>query len=94
MEHKTKEVVPEHEKEVITHTTCDICKRSDDRKTTRDYCDIDETEVSFNDVEMSYPECGSGTRYTYDICHDCFKEKLIPTLAELGAEPRVEEWDW
>ena len=91
MEHKVSQVVPEHTKEVISHKTCDICKRSDKGK---DSCDIDEAEVSFRDVEMSYPECGSGTTYSYDICHECFKEKVMHALSELGAEPKVEEWDY
>lgn len=91
MKHKEIKVVPETTKEVTTHTTCDICKRSDSGTGA---CDIDETEVSFREVDYSYPECGAGRTYSFDICHDCFKEKIIPLLSELGAEPRIEEWDY
>ena len=91
MEHKVKKIVPESVKEVVSHTTCDICKRSDHGK---DMCDIDETTISYRDVEMAYPECGKGTTYSYDICDECFEEKVMPALSELGAEPTIEEWDY
>ncbi len=88
MQHKKFMLIPEKKVEVVTHKTCDICKRSDD------CCDIDETAVSFRDVKMAFPECGSGRNYSYDICHDCFKQKLIPALRELGAEPSVTDWEY
>ena len=91
MEHKVKQIVPEHMEEVISHRTCDICNRSNRGK---DSCEIEETEISFREVEMSYPECGNGITYSYDICHECFKEKVMPALGVLGAEPKEEEWDY
>jgi hypothetical protein len=94
MKHKIKETVPEHQKEIISHTTCDICKRSDRRSHGKDTCDIHETEIMFRDVEMNYPECGNGTTYSYDICHECFVEKVMPALSDLGAEPTIAEWDY
>jgi len=91
MRHKVNKIIPESAKMVVSHTTCDICKRSNRGKGS---CDLSETEISFRDVETSYPECGNGTTYTFDICHQCFSEKLIPALSELGAEPTIEEWDY
>lgn len=90
MEHKESKRIPEHMKESITHKSCDICKRLD---IGRDRCKMDETDVSFRDVEYSYPECSKWKTYSYDICHDCFEGKLMPALSELGAEPRIEEYD-
>ena len=94
MKHKIKELVPEHEKEITSHTTCDICKRSNKRNPRMDHCETDETEISFRDVEFAHSDCGRGTTYSYDICHDCFAEKVIPALSDLGAEPTIEEWDY
>jgi len=91
MKHTKTEVIPEHTEEVVTHTTCDICKRSSKGK---DRCEFGDTDIMFRDVEMTHPECGNGTTYSYDICHDCFRDKVIPALKELGAEPTVEDWDY
>lgn len=94
MKHTEKVIVPEHTKKVISHRTCDICKRPNDAKYGKDICELDETEISFRDVEVSLPECSNGTTYNYDICHTCFVDKVMPMLADLGAEPTVEEWDY
>jgi hypothetical protein len=94
MKHYKEVEIPASKKQKQTHASCDICKRSDERNPRVDYCDIDETEISFRDVEMAFPECGKGKTYSYDICHDCFAEKVIPALSDLGAEPAVEEWDY
>lgn len=92
MEHKTKKVIPEHEKEIVSHTTCDICKRSN--KHGKDRCDISETEINYRVVDYLFPECGGGTNYRYDICHECFVDKVMPALSDLGAVPTIEEWDY
>ena len=51
-------------------------------------------EIEYNDVESSYPESGCGIKYTYDICEECFVNKVIPALSNLGAEPAAKKWDY
>ncbi len=91
MKHKKIEIIPAHPEETVSHLSCDICKRLTKGKGS---CDINETEISFKDVEMAYPECGKGTTYSYDICHECFVKKVMTALSELGAEPTITEWDY
>jgi hypothetical protein len=55
--------------------------------------DIDRTEISY-ESGSSFPEGGSSEIISYDICPDCFMEKLIPWLKSQGAEGHVEEIDW
>ena len=93
MKHKKTKLMPAHKTEVVTHLTCDICKRSNAHE-AKDWCDLSETDVSFRDVEMDYPECGHGTAYSYHICCECFKDKLMPALSALGAEPTEEKYDY
>ena len=92
MKHMKTEIIPETKKDSLSHTTCDICGGSDE--SIKDNCDFDNVEIEYNDVDHSYPECGSGTKYTYDICEECFVSKVIPSMLELGATPHTEDWDY
>jgi len=95
MKHNIEKIIPEKKVTVVDFKTCDICKRPDRASTSRvDTCDLDNVEIEYNDVECRYPECGSGEKYIYDICEECFKEKVIPALCALGAEPSIEPWDY
>ena len=42
----------------------------------------------------SYPDNGSTTELSYDICGNCFKNKLMVWLESQGAKPQREEKDW
>jgi len=75
-----------------TITTCDICGGTDEHINDSPECDFTNTEIEFKDYEIDYPECQSGVNYTYDICHDCFKDKLMVVLSVLGAEPTAEDF--
>jgi hypothetical protein len=71
---------------------CDICKRkfSDDWNATG--YQVLESEVSLR-AGSSYPEGGIGENIEFDICPDCFRDKLVPFLRSLGASPTVEAWN-
>jgi len=60
---------------------------------TRGGFEICETEISFSEGE-SYPEGGSKTTLSFDICPKCFEEKLIPWAKSQGAEVTEVESDW
>ena len=97
MKHTHAVTIPERREEKVSHVTCDICKRSDDTNvnhiTNSGHCDFDNVEIEFNDIEMNYPECANGTIYSYDICQECFVNKVMPALLGMGAKPTVKEWD-
>jgi hypothetical protein len=80
--------------QLVVSITCDICKRTDkgDNWTNREY-NIAETEIRLEEGN-SYPEGGAKTVTTFDVCPDCFKNKLVPLMATLGAVPAVVETDW
>jgi hypothetical protein len=82
------------EEEITESITCDICKRTFAGDVwEKKFYTVLETQVSMK-TGVSYPEGGSGEKLTFDICPTCFKEKLIPALKELGAQPTTSEWGW
>ena len=80
--------------EVVDSVVCDICKKTynDSWNKSSDY-DVLEVEIRMK-TGSSYPESGSGEETTFDVCPDCFKNRVIPELQKFGAEPTVSEWDY
>lgn len=77
----------------LSSTTCDICKKKySDEWGKRNY-EVLETNVSLKTGE-SFPDGGSGKIISFDICPDCFRNRLIPALKRMGAEPITTEWDF
>lgn len=92
MKRFTRKEIPAKTLLVHTSTVCDLCGD----ETTNNWApgtSALETKVSMKDGWNS-PDGGQGTKISYDICPDCFKEKLIPWLESQGAKTNVEEWDW
>lgn len=76
---------------VLIETQCDICKR------------IVKGELDKEGVEVTMESCkgyscydGGHQVYTeFDVCGQCFEEKVIPWMKEqFNAEPRKREVDW
>lgn len=43
----------------------------------------------------NFGDCGGTTGEAYDICKDCYENKIKPLLEkELGLKPRVVKYDW
>lgn len=95
MKHNIKKLEPAKLITVVDFTACDICERPNkSRKVGIDTCDLSYVDIRFQDVESDYPECQSGETYTYDICEDCFKEKVMPALEGLGALPTITKYHY
>jgi hypothetical protein len=89
MKHTKEVVVPEIVTQVTEYVTCDICSE----KIVAAMYHPDDVRISRHNGE-SYPEGGWGTDVEFDICGKCFESRLVPWLAEQGASPREEEWEW
>lgn len=96
---KYKKETVTREREVILERTCDLCgikaqERGGDEWYGK-FFDINETEIEVIIRQRDgvlYPEGGSGTRMSVDMCPRCFKNKLIPWLESQGAS--IDEVDW
>ena len=81
--------IPERKEKRLDKTTCDICGEEIKQKNFS----ADEIIVMRNDG-YNYPEGGWGVKSFYDICLECWTNKLVPFFDSLGATSRQEEWDW
>ena len=94
MKHTKKVVVPETTREVLDFIVCDLCE---EKAFGGDWAEgsyrVSRTSVSMEDGD-SYPEGGNIIKTSYDICPECFENKLMPWLAEQGAMPAEIESDW
>jgi hypothetical protein len=93
---KIKVVVPEKIEERNSKKICDICKKESSyhsRNWGNDSFNVKEVEIKMNEGH-AYPDGSFGEYIIYDICPDCFKNKIIPFMDSLGAKPRIEEYSY
>lgn len=98
MRHYKTVEVPATTKQELDKTTCDLCGK----EAKRGYWESSSYEVNDTEIEVTikhedgynYPEGGNGTKYSVDMCPDCFKERLIPWLESQGCKAERKEWDW
>jgi hypothetical protein len=103
---KTEEViipaVPEKKETKETGVVCDICQVFFEGVSIcgletafpKDYYRRVEVAVGISDIE-SYPSGGSSTALIFDICPNCFRDKVIPVLKDkFGVIPREINKDW
>ena len=91
MKHMKTVVIPESTRDVVDFVTCDLCKNKIDDNYSN--YSAEETEVRHK-RGAAYPEGGNGTETTFDICGQCFDEKLTPWMEANGATPATREWDY
>jgi hypothetical protein len=89
MKHTKIVEVPATTRKELDFVTCDLCKK----KIKSEKFEVSEVDVKHH-AGKSYPESGSGTDVSFDICGKCFDEKLVPWLYSQGAEPLTEDWDF
>jgi hypothetical protein len=98
MSQRTEKRSRTYDETVTVEVRCDLCGRTAPRPghgqgTWGQYGgDVNEVTVSHRSGS-SYPEGGSGETVEFDVCPDCFRDKLVPWLRSQGAEPRTTEWD-
>ena len=75
-----------YDREYCTKMVCDICGKESagDDWTTENY-QIANTTISMEEG-CCYPDSGDKKVTSYDICLVCFKLKVMPYLAEFGAD--------
>ena len=72
---------------------CDLCgaKSPTNDSWTDEPFQVCETEVSFK-IGSNYPEGGSVEEWKYDVCPNCFKNKIMPLFGDSNEFKK--EWDW
>lgn len=93
MKHYIEIKVPETKRKHLEYVECDLCKKQHKDNWKSGYFDSIEIDVNMR-TGSSYPDGGSGENYEFDICPECFKNKLIPWMESQGANPTFSEWDW
>lgn len=88
MQHMKTVVVYAAIKTVVDYTTCDFCPT----KLGSGRFEVKRVTLEF-EQGSSYPEGSMGTKTTVDCCADCWEDKVLPALRDLGAEPRETEWE-
>ena len=83
---------PERTVSVECGVICDICKKESSKfgGWTFDNFGVEECTVNMR-RGSNYPEGSCVTTTSFDICSDCFEDKLIPWLESHGATARKEE---
>lgn len=90
---KIEELKSMHTSNECVKTTCDICGASTDRNNWGEDSYDEQIITIENSVGGRYPEGGIGETFSYDLCPDCFTDKLEPFLQALGARPETTDWD-
>jgi hypothetical protein len=90
MKYFKKIIKPAEEIDVVDFIACDVCNKK--IETTKKF-EINEVEIKHRKGN-NFPEEGSGTEISFDICENCFNEKVVPFLKGIGCEPRESEWSW
>lgn len=75
--------------------TCDLCKKKspDMGWTEEGSCYEKETKVQMR-TGRNLSQGSFGKLIEFDICPECFIDKLVPALKEMGAQPTEEQWEW
>jgi hypothetical protein len=89
MKHRKTIIIPVHSQTITEFETCDLCGS----KLESEPYEVNHVEVCHK-KGFNYPESGSGVETSFDICGNCFQEKLVLWLMTQGAKPQIEEWEW
>ena len=89
-------------REIVAEMKCDLCGKPTPKDPRREGVFLDSWALGYDYAETtvecrtgeSYPEGSFTETLVFDICPDCFKDKLIPWLASQGAQPRKEDRDF
>jgi len=82
-------IIPAKTEIQVIGATCDMCRN----RIKEGLYEVNEVTINHKKGQ-DYPEGGSGTEITIDMCGECFETKLIPWLAGQGIKPEIKEWSW
>ena len=92
-----KSAIPAKTVNELSHIECDLCHKVGITKYDfghDDWDEISETRISCKEG-YAYSDYGRCTTVYYDICPNCFKNKLIPLIQKTySVAPSVGEIDW
>lgn len=90
-----KEVTKTYKVKTVDNTICDICGKAYKGEEWESWAyDVNKTVFKI-EQGSSYPEGGNTTTISYDICPDCFLNKVIPLVKTIAKnEITVTEKDW
>lgn len=87
-------------REVAVEVRCDLCgvrayrpRNGEGAEWADTFHDVREVHVSFRTGE-AFPESGETKTIRFDICPNCFVERLQAWLVSQGAEPTVVKRSW
>ena len=77
----------------VVRITCDLCKRTIKGHSwaKSSASNVAESTVSLK-TGFWFPDGGNGELVEFDICPDCFENRLVGALLQMGAEPTTTEW--
>ena len=84
---KIIKTIEEHvkKKEVVERVECDLCNK--DVNHCKDSWDLNDITIEAN-LGSLYPEADCRTLYITDICAECFTDRIMPKLKEIGIKFR------
>jgi hypothetical protein len=80
--------IPIYTREVTDYKVCDICHNIIEE--VGGY-DVDEVILQYRNGS-SYPAGSFGETESFDICPDCFNDKIKPFIISFGSEPQLKDW--
>jgi len=91
-----KKTVVEVERSILERLVCDLCgEEAKGGVWERGKGIYNINDVTINHVwGVSYPDDACGEKIEFDICPDCFDNKLVPWMESQGACVGKEEWEW
>lgn len=90
MKHMKEVLVPAKTEKRRDYTTCDLCKQKINEEWRGDYAEVD---VCCK-IGVRWPDGGNYDQWEFDLCADCFQNKLVPWMKSQGADPAISDCDW
>ena len=82
-------------KEVVDTMTCDLCGRIEHSTlwSPKDHDNVQEVSVKYKHGS-AYGEEGDGVTTSFDVCPDCFENKLVPWFSSQNIVPTTTYWEY
>ena len=93
----TKQVkVPANVCTIVVKTVCDLCgvEGLTDNPWAEGSFDVEEVTISYNSGHNWGQDGASYVEEEFDVCPNCWENKIKPMFAEKGVEPRIRNVDY